>query len=301
MGLPTTANYIVVASLMSHVVQELGAQNGLFVPLIAIHMFVFYFGIMADVTPPVGLASFAAAAISGADPIRTGIQAFAYSLRTAVLPFFFIFNTELIMEGVDTIWHGAWVFFYATVAILIFSAGVQGYFITRNRFYETIMLLLVAVTFFVPQMWIDILYPSYKESDPAQIISTIESLNPGEQIRISGRGEDINGEVKTFTTYLPIDGSNGLDTLRNFGITPVSEGKYGPVYEVDFDTQAFKTGVEFDLAITGLYVPAAQPDRRWMYIPAVLLLMYVVVLQTVRRRRERALVGLGKNGEAQHV
>ena len=102
MGLPTTANYIVVSTLMAPVVVELGAQSGLIVPLIAVHLFVFYFGIMADVTPPVGLASFAAAAISGGDPIRTGITAFWYSLRTAALPFLFIFNTQLLLIGVDT-------------------------------------------------------------------------------------------------------------------------------------------------------------------------------------------------------
>ncbi|HEY9567587.1 MAG TPA: TRAP transporter permease, partial [Thalassobaculum sp.] len=103
MGLPTTANYIVVSSLMAAVVVEVGAQNGLIVPLIAVHLFVFYFGIMADVTPPVGLASFAAAAISGADPIKTGITAFYYSLRTVALPFLFIFNTDLLLIDV-TAW-----------------------------------------------------------------------------------------------------------------------------------------------------------------------------------------------------
>ncbi|MEP3669875.1 MAG: TRAP transporter permease, partial [Roseibium sp.] len=90
MGLPTTANYIVVSSLMASVVVEIGAQNGLIIPLIAVHLFVFYFGLMADVTPPVGMASFAAAAISKGDPIRTGFTAFFYSLRTVALPFLFI-------------------------------------------------------------------------------------------------------------------------------------------------------------------------------------------------------------------
>ena len=69
----------------------------LIVPLIAVHLFVFYFGIMADVTPPVGLASFAAAAVSKGDPIKTGVTAFYYSLRTAALPFLFIFNTDLLL------------------------------------------------------------------------------------------------------------------------------------------------------------------------------------------------------------
>ena len=74
LGVPTTANYILVATLMAPVIVELGAQSGLIIPLIAVHLFVFYYGIMGDITPPVGLATFAAAAISGEDPIKTGIQ-----------------------------------------------------------------------------------------------------------------------------------------------------------------------------------------------------------------------------------
>ena len=101
LGLPTTANYIVVSSLMATVVVTLGASEGLIVPLIAAHLFVFYFGLMADVTPPVGLASFAAAAVSGGDPIKTGFTAFFYSLRTLALPFLFIYNPTLILYGVD--------------------------------------------------------------------------------------------------------------------------------------------------------------------------------------------------------
>jgi TRAP-type uncharacterized transport system fused permease subunit len=123
MGLPTTANYIVVATLMAPVVVELGAQSGLIVPLIAVHLFVFYFGIMADVTPPVGLASFAAAAVSGGDPIKTGVTAFWYSMRTAALPFLFIFNTQLLLIGltgwVDLVLNVV----VATVAMLVFAAG----------------------------------------------------------------------------------------------------------------------------------------------------------------------------------
>ena len=91
-GVPTTANYILVATLMAPVIVELGARSDLVIPLIAVHLFVFYFGIMADVTPPVGLASYAAAAISGDDPNKTGWQATWYSFRTALLPFVFIFN-----------------------------------------------------------------------------------------------------------------------------------------------------------------------------------------------------------------
>ncbi|KKM79171.1 hypothetical protein LCGC14_1352630, partial [marine sediment metagenome] len=146
MGLPTTANYIVVSSLMASVVVSLGAQEGLIVPLIAAHLFVFYFGIMADVTPPVGLASFAAAAVSGGDPIKTGFTAFFYSLRTVALPFLFIYNPTLILYGVDLgTWSGVlqavFVFVIATFAMLLFAAATQGYFLAKSRIHESAALL----------------------------------------------------------------------------------------------------------------------------------------------------------------
>src|SRR5690606_8969511 len=98
-------------------VVELGAQAGLAIPLIAVHMFVFYFGIMADITPPVGLAAFAAAAISREDPIATGVQGAIYSMRTAILPFVFIFNPEILLIDVGTLSHAIWVIFVSLVAI----------------------------------------------------------------------------------------------------------------------------------------------------------------------------------------
>ncbi|MCX9458594.1 DUF3394 domain-containing protein, partial [Vibrio cholerae] len=119
-----------------------------------VHLFVFYFGIMADVTPPVGLASFAAAAVSKGDPIKTGITAFYYSLRTAALPFLFIFNTDLLLINVDFA-HGVLIFAVATVAMLIFAAATQGYFLVKSRWYESLLLLLVAFTLFRPGFWMD--------------------------------------------------------------------------------------------------------------------------------------------------
>ena len=150
MGLPTTANYIVVSTLMAPVIVNLGAENGLVVPLIAVHMFVFYFGILADDTPPVGLAAYAAAAIARSEPIRTGVQGFIYDIRTAILPFMFIFNNELLLIGVHSIWHFLMIFFSALVAMMAFASGTQGFFITRCRWYETVGLLLVAFTLFRP-------------------------------------------------------------------------------------------------------------------------------------------------------
>ena len=143
MGLPTTANYIVVSTLMAPVVVELGAQSGLIVPLIAVHLFVFYFGLMADVTPPVGLASFAAAAIARHDPIQTGVTAFFYSMRTAILPFLFIFNTQLLLIGLSGPLHLILTVVSAVTALLVFYAANQRYFKVSSPWYETVGMLQV--------------------------------------------------------------------------------------------------------------------------------------------------------------
>ena len=136
LGLPTTANYLVVAALMANVIVEIGGASGIILPLIAVHLYVFYFGLMADVTPPVGLAAYAASAISRADPIKTGIQAFYYEIRTAILPIVFIFNPELLLIGVESFWHGALIFIVSLIAIFAFTSAAQGWFITKLRWYE---------------------------------------------------------------------------------------------------------------------------------------------------------------------
>jgi TRAP transporter 4TM/12TM fusion protein len=150
MGLPTTANYIVMASLTAPLITEVGAGMGFIVPLIGAHLFCFYFGILADDTPPVGLAAYAAAAIAKSDPIRTGIQGFTYDMRTAVLPFFFIFNTDLILYNINS-WPQAILIFIMTVlAAMCFASVLQGWFLTRNKIWEAPLLLAATAILFNP-------------------------------------------------------------------------------------------------------------------------------------------------------
>ncbi|MCF8031958.1 MAG: TRAP transporter permease [Desulfarculaceae bacterium] len=150
MGLPTTATYIVMASLMAVVIVELGPSAGLVVPLIAAHLFVFYFGILADDTPPVGLAAYAASAIARSNPIPTGLQSFTYDLRTAILPFMFIFNTRLLLIGVDSWWMGLWVGLSGVAAMFAFAAATQGYLRQPNRWWEGLLLLAAAAVILQP-------------------------------------------------------------------------------------------------------------------------------------------------------
>ena len=163
MGLPTTANYLVVAALMANVVVEVGSASGYVFPLIAIHLYVFYYGLMADVTPPVGLASYAAAAISRADPIKTGIQAFWYSLRTGILPIVFIFNNELLLIGIENWLHGLIVMITSLIAILVFTAATQGWFINKLKWYEIIVFLFISLSLFRPGLILDQFHPEFNQ------------------------------------------------------------------------------------------------------------------------------------------
>ncbi len=153
MGLPTTANYIVMASLTAPALVTIAGWNGFAVPLIAAHLFVFYFGILADDTPPVGLAAYAASAIARSDPIATGLQGFAYDIRTAVLPFMFIFNTDMLLIGIDSFPLALYIFAMTCVGAFAFASATQGYFLVRNRWYEMPLLLMVAWMMFRPGYW----------------------------------------------------------------------------------------------------------------------------------------------------
>lgn len=150
MGLPTTATYIVMASLTAPIIVQVGTAYGFFVPLIAAHLFCFYFGILADDTPPVGLAAYAAAAIAKSEPIPTGIQGFFYDLRTAVIPFMFIFNTDLILYRIDSWPLGILIFSMAVLAAFSFTSALQGFFIIRNKWYEVPLFLIASLILFNP-------------------------------------------------------------------------------------------------------------------------------------------------------
>ncbi|MDD2222158.1 MAG: TRAP transporter permease [Pseudomonas sp.] len=284
MGLPTTANYIVVSSLLAPVVITLGQQNGLIVPLIAVHLFVFYFGIMADVTPPVGLASFAAAAVSKGDPIKTGVQAFYYSLRTALLPFLFIFNTDLLLINIGFM-HGILIFIVATAAMLIFAAGTQGWFITRSRWYENILLLLVAFTLFRPGFWMDMVHDPYQNIPPSEMAQALGQVDEGSQLRLRIQGEDELGEPREFVVLLPVPaGASGEERMQALGLELIQEDGKTLVDQVAFASQAADLGLEFDQEIVLVRAPTDRMRKEIMWIPGLLLLFAVCALQWRRKR-----------------
>ena len=292
MGLPTTANYIVVSSLMAPVVVALGAANGLVVPLVAVHMFVFYFGILADDTPPVGLAAFAAAAISAADPIRTGIQGFIYDIRTAVLPFMFIFNTQLLMIGIDGVVEFVLVVASAVAAMLMFAAATQGYWLTKSRIWETLALLLVAFSLFRPGFWWDMIYPRFDIAPPTAIAQVAARQEDGASLRLRTSGETIDGRARTTTVSLPLGErvEDGEQRLAAVGLATRTEGERVFIDRLVFDTPAALLredfGVDFDWEILHVETLAARPPKQLVYLPALLLLGVVGFVQARRLKRQ---------------
>ena len=284
MGLPTTANYIVVSTLMAPVIVTLGAQNGLIVPLIAVHMFVFYFGILADDTPPVGLAAFAAAAIAKSDPIKTGIQGFTYDIRTAILPFLFIFNTELLMIGIDSWWHLLLTIITAILAMLLFAAATQGFFFVHNRWWETVLLLLISFTLFRPGFWWEMAFPSNQVVPPTQIIEMVEQLPSNSDLRLFVEGESLDGDLVSKMVVLPMGKTaSGKARLEQAGLELRTEKQRVFVEMVVFDSLAQKAGIDFDWEILSLQVPTARPAKQWMFVPALLLLGGIVWRQRSRQ------------------
>lgn len=295
MGLPTTANYIVVSSLMALVIVEVGKQNGLIVPLIAVHLFVFYFGIMADVTPPVGLASFAAAAISGGSPIKTGVQAFYYSLRTAILPFLFIFNTDLLL--IDVGWaKGILVFVISTIAILVFTAATMGYFQTKNKLWESLVLIFAAFMMFRPGFFMEHISPTSRTVEPAALVQELGETPAGQNLRLKVAGVNPYGKEIEFYSELTVpNGATGEERLQALGLELLDTGEKIEINGVEtakilidnvtMDSPAAKAGLNWDQTILEVAVPQNSLPKELMFIPALLLVAGVFFNQ---RRRKAA-------------
>ena len=283
MGLPTTANYIVVSALMAPVIVELGAQNDLIVPLIAVHMFVFYFGILADDTPPVGLAAFAASAIARSDPIKTGLQGFTYDIRTAILPFMFIFNTELLLIDIDNVFELLLVIFSAVVAMLTFAAATQAFWLTKCKWWETLGLLLVTFTLFRPNFWMDQVIHPYEYHPGSDIEILVDEYRVKEDLRIKVRGRNLAGELIEKTVLLPLPSEgNAQERIGSTGLSLDMNGELPQSGLVDFGTPASNAGIDFGWEIVNVQLKRQTPPPELFFIPAFLLLGLIWLSQ--RRR-----------------
>ena len=281
MGLPTTANYVVVASLMATVLVDVGNASGFIFPLIAVHLFVFYFGLMADVTPPVGLASYAAAGISGGDPLRTGVQAFWYSLRTGILPIVFLFNHELLLIGIENIWHGLIVIITSLIGILVFTSATQGWFVNKLKWYEIIIFLIISISLLSPDFVLNKFYPKYNYQE----INKINSLkfDSKKEIQIKVTRPSLYGErYKLF-----VISKNTFEdhfTLEDYGITLLVQDEKIIVDNLKWNGEAKKNGFEMGDYISEFKIENFDRPSKNIVYPIALILLVICGYFNIRRK-----------------
>ncbi|MFT2110603.1 TRAP transporter permease [Marinomonas sp. 2405UD68-3] len=288
MGLPTTANYIVVASVMAQPFVTLASQHGIVVPLIAVHLFVFYFGLISGTTPPVAVDAYAGAAVARADPMKTAINSFFYDIRTSILPFIFIFNPGLLLIGMDYWWEYVMVAITAIIAMLAFCAATKGFFFCLSRKWESAALLLVAFTLIRPGYWLNQIEEPYQRINPINIVKIVQEEPTDSSVRLLVKGENFSGDiidkVVVFSLGPQLEGQTGEDRLYNnvgFNIEQ-NEGQV-LVDDIKYDSPAQLSGMDYGWQVVELQVPNERMAKEWFYLPALFALFLVVLVQLKRK------------------
>ena len=146
MGVPTTANYVIMASMVAPIL-----MSSLSLPVLAAHMFVFYFGIVADITPPVALAAYAGSAIAKSNPLKTGVTATRLAITAFIVPYIFAFSPEMLIIGSDKPWYEiVLLVITALCGIYIISAGMEGYMFKHMSWLERILALAGGLCMVIP-------------------------------------------------------------------------------------------------------------------------------------------------------
>ncbi len=152
MGVPTTANYVIMASMVAPIL-----MSSLSIPVLAAHMFVFYFGIVADITPPVALAAYAGSAIAKSNPMKTGVTATRLAITAFIVPYIFAFSPEMLIIGSDKPWYEiVLLVITALCGIFIVSAGMEGYLLRPMPWWQRIIALAGGLCMIIPGIVTDI-------------------------------------------------------------------------------------------------------------------------------------------------
>ena len=283
MGLPTTANYLVVAALMANVVVEVGNASGYIFPLIAIHLFVFYYGLMADVTPPVGLASYAASAISRADPIKTGVQAFWYSLRTGILPIVFIFNNELLLIGIESWIHAIIVMITSLSAILIFTSASQGWFIKKLKWYEIIIFLIISMSLFRPDYIMNQFYPKYEYQNLSTENLNKLNIDPKKNLQIKVTRETAYGPRYKLFEFKKNSIKNNYN-LNELGIKTTSQKDLTIIDNIQWNSPAKKAGLQSGDIINEIKIENLKRPKKEIVYPISIVIFLILSFLHYRRK-----------------
>jgi hypothetical protein len=244
---------------------------------------------MADVTPPVGLAAYAAAAISGADPVATGVQGFRYEIRTALLPFLFIFNTELLLIDVQGVFHFLFILTFAITAMMVFVAATQQWLLIRTRWWEALLLLLISFTLFRPGYWLDRIQDPFVALPAAAWKTELDKPASPTFVKLKFKSQDRGGDevTKVLRVGLAREGTVA-DRLGPLGLGLLEQGAAVTVQAVRFGSVAKRIGLDNGDELLGVEIPAERYSKYWFFIPALLLLALVTLSQLRRRRTEPA-------------
>lgn len=150
MGSPTTANYIITSTIALPAILAINEQLEFAIPILAAHMFVFYFGIVADITPPVALAAFAASGISGGDPIKAGFNASKLAIAAFIIPYMFVFQPQLLMIETSFL-EVVWIIFTAITGMVAIGAGLIGYWYRKISWIERMIALVAGLLLIYPE------------------------------------------------------------------------------------------------------------------------------------------------------
>jgi TRAP transporter 4TM/12TM fusion protein len=148
MGVPTTANYLIMATITAPILVKMG------IPLLAAHMFVFYFGIVADITPPVALAAYAGSAIAKSNPLKTGVTATRLALTAFIIPYIFAFNPKMLFIEANAL-DVVLIIITSIIGIIAISAGLERFFVRKLAVYEVILLLVGGLLMIYPGLVTD--------------------------------------------------------------------------------------------------------------------------------------------------
>ena len=151
MGIPTTANYLITSTVAAPALLKLG------VPLLPAHLFVFYFGLIADLTPPVAVAAYAGAGIAQSDPIKTAFRATKLAIAAFIVPYMFVYQPALVLAGDISIFEGIRILISSVVGMINIAAAIQGWLIIKNKWYENIVLFMSGLCLLEVSLFTDIL------------------------------------------------------------------------------------------------------------------------------------------------
>ncbi|MGN7679032.1 MAG: TRAP transporter fused permease subunit [Anaplasma sp.] len=289
MGMPTTGCYIIVSTLVVPVLGMVAHKNGLSAPPVALHLFVLYFGLMADVTPPVGIAAYAAAAIASANSFKTGVQSFLYNVKTMVIPFMFVFNDDIILHSVESVWKAIVSIALAFVSIISLCAGMQGYCIRRNYIYESVLFIIVGVTLIMPNYVAGVFVDNRTEVPLVAIEENMISVGAKDVIRVEYQRATGSVEPgKRGYVVVPVRESfeGSVSDMIGSKVGLVTDGlEDGYLLASDIIVGSYvSTDIRKGDLITGLFVLRDNNNGNYVIALSLLALAAVVLVQARSRK-----------------